>query len=432
MSSKSVRVLAVLALMAIVIALAGGCAEPSPAPPPPPPSGAPSEPPSQPSPTTPEEFDEASPPGTKPRGKIAFVQNGNIHVINADGTGGIDLGIECQKYNYGWSPGGGKILYWYKYGHGYRCVVNADGTGKIELDWGRDFVWSPNGEKISYINDYGNLCVINADGTGKLRLVPEVYAPRWSPEGKRIAFDKGCYAVVQTEFINVDGTGRTELGGYAGRWSPDGRLIAYISRPIHIGDSWRLEVMDLGTTKTTTLVTAEGGTSIYEPSWSPNAENILYQVWGCSRRVGYLGYHVFNIQTSKDIPLGDRGIAGPAWSPYGKRISYGREGCVYIINTDGTGKIRLEGENPQWSPDGKKVAYEYVEKFGEEVLGRYVCTINADGSGEVKLKGQYPQWSPDSEKLAFEFEGNIYVANADGSAESRLCEGVNPSWAPAM
>ena len=61
----------------------------------------------------------------------------------------------------------------------------------------------------------------------------------------------------------------------------------------------------------------------------------------------------------------------------------------------------------------------------------YVYVANADGSGETKVAaGGRAAWSPDGRRLAFHRDGAIRVINADGSNETKLLPGFAPSWSP--
>jgi hypothetical protein len=125
--------------------------------------------------------------------------------------------------------------------------------------------------------------------------------------------------------------------------------------------------------------------------------------------------------------------SGPAWSPDGSRIAFARDGDLYVMNSDGTGAVRLATRggpwgSPDWSPDGSQIVFA------------------RDGSGEVNLtnRGSYngfPSWSPDGSKIAFvsDLHGNwvagdadIYVMNTDGSNVERLTYdgSAAPAWSP--
>lgn len=111
---------------------------------------------------------------------------------------------------------------------------------------------------------------------------------------------------------------------------------------------------------------------------------------------------------------------GPQWSPDGTRIAWSRQGTIYVMNADGSGKRRLSpaGANaraPRWSPDGTKLAYEAN-------LGPWeVHVIDADGRRDRRLtSGREPWWSPSGQKLSFVRDGDVWTVYSDGSDARRL------------
>jgi TolB protein len=151
-------------------------------------------------------------------------------------------------------------------------VMNADGTRQRRLTPARGFsapAWSPDGRKIAFVSGPGactldihrgnvvserdvdtrdvDISVANADGSGLRRLTrgPGVDCdPVWSPDGRKIAFDRlrvreAGDKIVGFDFdvyvINADGSEERNLtgDGLSERpiWSPDGRKIAFWSGP---------------------------------------------------------------------------------------------------------------------------------------------------------------------------------------------------------
>ena len=116
-------------------------------------------------------------------GKIAFMSyrdgNGEIYVMNADGTNHIRLtNNAAEDYCPVWSPDGTKIAFMsLRDGNQEIYVMNADGTNQMNLTnnpaLDRDPTWSPDGSKIVFTsNRDGNyeIYVMNADGTNQIRL----------------------------------------------------------------------------------------------------------------------------------------------------------------------------------------------------------------------------------------------------------------------
>lgn len=136
-------------------------------------------------------------------------------------------------------------------GSNVRRLTHTPGTGKFSSDQ----AWSPDGNWIAFdSNRDGNveIYVMSSDGSNVKRLTDtpgrnaHSYKPHWSPDGKQIVFgstrDRSSATwveVVEIYVMNSDGsnvrrlTQSTDKGDTSSdpRWSPDGKKIAFLSGP---------------------------------------------------------------------------------------------------------------------------------------------------------------------------------------------------------
>ncbi|HEX7049660.1 MAG TPA: LpqB family beta-propeller domain-containing protein, partial [Longimicrobiales bacterium] len=98
-----------------------------------------------------------------------------------------------------------------------------------------------------------------------------------------------------------------------------------------------------------------------------------------------------------------------------------------------------QAASPSWSPDGGRIAFT-SDRGGN---GQQIYVMNADGSAQTRLtmsagSNFKPVWSPDGTKIAFEStrDGNseIYIMNGDGSDPTNLTQSEvldrGPVWSP--
>ena len=119
-------------------------------------------------------------------------------------------------------------------------LVSVDGTRKTRLTrdggWGPD--WSRDG-RVAFSREMRGdddrteeIFVIDANGRNERRLTRNsAYdsSPTWSPDGTRIAFQRGGYRYPGLIYVmDADGQNARRLArGTSPTWSPDGRKIAY-------------------------------------------------------------------------------------------------------------------------------------------------------------------------------------------------------------
>lgn len=108
------------------------------------------------------------------------------------------------------SPGGGPVQ-----------VTVVDGNGGNEVILGplgtTSPIWSPDGQRIAYIEQNERLMVMNADGSNKVEVATfdgSMGAPSWSPDGSRLVFHalgSSTSFEFQLFVVNADGTGLVQI-----------------------------------------------------------------------------------------------------------------------------------------------------------------------------------------------------------------------------
>ena len=162
-------------------------------------------------------------PSWSPDGpRIAFMESGQVFVINADGSGHQQLTDNAGMSMYPtWSPDGSKIAY--SLGEQGLYVMNADGSGNRQISnhdsWG--LAWSPDGSRLALGHD-GMLEVLNA-GDGSVVQLTQGIQPAWARPGgaKGVAAPPPAPEVPKTSPCRVTLTGPPDQQ----RFGPETRTV---------------------------------------------------------------------------------------------------------------------------------------------------------------------------------------------------------------
>ena len=253
-------------------------------------------------------------------GRIVFQRYvGNVQqlfTIKPNGTGlrQVTNGTQTSE-NPNWSADGSKIIFdrtAIPTGNalGSLFAINANGGTETPLTaslaaahrFSETPAWSPNGRRIAFrlytISPYSDgIWIMKPDGS-KLRQLtrgPGLAAagpndcacdadPRFSPDGRRIVFDREPNAKQAAVFVvNLDGSHLRRLTPWhldAGlpKWSPDGSRILYSTfldpHPGRSSNLFTIRPSGTGVRRLTHNRNGNGNSS--NPAWSPNGKLIVF------------------------------------------------------------------------------------------------------------------------------------------------------------
>src|SRR5207244_6662679 len=160
-----------------------------------------------------------------------------------------------SEYDHTWSPDGMQIAYTR---NGDIWVMNTDGTNAHDITNSKQGdsnpAWSPDGTKIvfvSYRHSTYNIYTMATDGSGLSAVTTkgsgfEQFSPAWSPDGKPIAYSRVnnhlhgprdlAHPIFDIFSVHPNGSGvRRITNDHAvdtePAWSPAGRSIVYVRTP---------------------------------------------------------------------------------------------------------------------------------------------------------------------------------------------------------
>ncbi len=305
--------------------------------------------------------------------------------------------------------------------------------------------------------------------------------PRWSPDGRRIAFTSDRGGADNIWLMNADGSDKKQVTKETFRllnqptWSPDGQYIAAkkhftTQRSAGTGEIWLYHVSGGGGVQLVERISETVQKELGEPIFAPDGKSIYY-----TRNVSagpIFEYAQDSTQSLFEIERYDiernevttavsgyGGSVRPNPSPDGKSISFvrrdkdrsqlwvkdlstGVERMIYDaldLDLQETWSVYGVYPNMDWTPDGKSIVFwagGKLRRVDADGGGAAVIPFSIDDTRGVAdaphpvipvspdtFETKMPKFatvSPDGQRVVFESMGKLYVKNTGGGEPRRL------------
>ena len=297
--------------------------------------------------------------------------------------------------------------------------INVDQGTWMSLDV------SPDGQTLVFdmLGDIYTMPVTGSKATNIASGLAWEMQPRFSPDGKHIAFTSDREGGDNIWIMDVDGENKKQVTKETFRllnnptWSPDGQFIAArkhftTSRSLGVGEIWLYHTSGGSGVQLVKKPSEEHQKELGEPMFSPDGKYVYYSQnttpgpifeYAQDSNTELFQIKRYDMETGEiDTAAGGAGGAvRPTPSPDGKYLAY-----VKRVRA----KSKLFLKNLESSEE--RMIFDHLDQDMQETWG---------------VQGLYPNmdWSPDSDKLYFWAKGYIHVLDIEADTVNHVDFEVN-------
>lgn len=328
-----------------------------------------------------------------------------LRVPNVDSDWGFDISPDGTQVAFSWNPTGQWEI--------YLVPLNRRASPRqITTGPGAKFAprWSPDGTRLAYVLDLDGSELFDiyvydlatGEHTNLTPDTPNAIQPSfcWSPDGSQIAFISDRSGRFDTYVMDVYPAHGPRPGGeprlvlsvphpdWEVQWSPDGRWLAVVVEAV-AQDYWTFIVPAEACEgdESHPLAGANGPLCAKDARWSPDSTRIAFS----SNVRGFFDLGVYELETRR-ITWVTEG-AGPALG--------GSTELAEVLP-------RGDKEQPAWSPDGRRLAY--VAGDGP-VTALAVLDLEGGSLATYQIEPGVcyrPRFTPDGKRILFAFDNPRY------------------------
>ena len=290
--------------------------------------------------------------------------------------------------------------------------INVDEGSWIDVDV------SPDGQSLAFAL-LGDIYTMPIVGGRPVRIAEGLaweVQPRFSPDGKRIAFTSDRGGGDNIWIMNRDGSDKKQVTKEEFRllnqpsWSPDGRYIVAkkhftTSRSLGTGEIWVYHVSGGGGVQLVKKPGDKHQKELGEPIYAPDGQSVYY-----TKNITPGGTFIYAQDSNSDLFNIEK---------------YDLESGEITTAVSGLGgSVR-----PNPSPDGKKIAFVrremtrsklYVKDLESGIERKIYDDLDQDVQETWAVTGVYPNmdWTPDSSEIVFWAGGKLRRVSASNGASS--------------
>lgn len=305
--------------------------------------------------------------------------------------------------------------------------------------------WSPDGRQIAFITDRSggnNLWVISADARDTLQLSKTTddmfISPAWSPDGKYVAVTRSVTGGPKVFLYHIDGGSGVQvirepaaLSTVGATFSPDGRHLWFAART----GSWTYNAIfpqyqvysydrELGIT---TPMTSRYG-SAFRPEISPDGRWLTYG----SRHDEKTGLRIRELATgierwlawpiqrdNMEANLEVDALPGYSFTPDSRNVVMSYGGEIWRVPVDGSAAVKIPFTAAVDIEIGPEVKFQYPIEDAPTFIAR-------------QIRDAVP--SPDGRQVAFSALNDLYVMDLPQGTPRRIAGSPDgeyfPTWSP--